>query len=76
MVRPILRLLALAGLALAPGACRDKNEGAPSVMVIGGDPKVSDPAAGPLTAPDAVEVDAGTRGSHPARNSFSRASDS
>ena len=49
-------LLALAVLALVPGACRDEHEGAPRVTVIGGEPKLRDPALAPLSAPDAVLI--------------------
>ena len=49
-------LLVLATLALVPGACRDEHEGAPRVTVIGVEPKVRDPAQGPLAAPDAVLI--------------------
>jgi peptide/nickel transport system substrate-binding protein len=41
-------------LAVAPAACRDDNAGTPRVIVIGGEPKVRDPAVGPLPGPDAV----------------------
>src|SRR4051812_27800583 len=54
MVRSLLSLLVLAGLAIAPAACRQQSEGPPRVLVIGGEPELRDPALGPLTAPDAV----------------------
>ena len=54
MRRRPLSLLAFAGLALATVGCRDKNEGAVKVVVIGGEPKLRDPALGPLSPPDAV----------------------
>src|SRR5690349_24688791 len=54
MVRRYLGTILLAAVALTPGACRDKNEGAPKVVVIGSEPQLRDPAAGPLSAPDAV----------------------
>ena len=54
MVRRYLGPILLAAVALTPGACRDKNEGAPKVVVIGSEPQLRDPAAGPLSAPDAV----------------------
>src|SRR6476661_1662122 len=41
-------------LALMPAACRDQPEGSVKVVVIGADPKLRDPAEGPLTAPDEV----------------------
>jgi oligopeptide transport system substrate-binding protein len=49
-----LVLLALLAAVTATPACRDKSEGALKVAVIGGDPRLVDPAAGPLSAPDAV----------------------
>ena len=42
-------------LALAAG-CRQTPEGSAEVVVIGGAPKLRDPAAGPLSAPDALLV--------------------
>src|SRR5262245_15355842 len=54
MPRPILSLLVLTGLVLVPSACRDQNEGAVKVTVIGGAPKMIDPALRPLAAPDGV----------------------
>jgi peptide/nickel transport system substrate-binding protein len=47
-------LLILAALALAPAACRKQPEGSLKVVVIGGDPAIRDPAAGPLSTPDQV----------------------
>ena len=41
-------------LAGALSACHRKSEGTVTVAVIGGSPKVADPAAGNLAAPDAV----------------------
>ena len=43
-----------ASLAMSATACRELSQGELSVAVIGGDPKLTDPAAGPLAAPDAV----------------------
>src|SRR4051794_24080520 len=54
LFRRALATAFLAALALAAGACRDNHQGAPRVLVIGGEPKVRDPALGPLAAPDAV----------------------
>ncbi|MFL6829944.1 MAG: ABC transporter substrate-binding protein [Sphingomicrobium sp.] len=54
MTRRLLSLLALAGVTLIAPACRPRPEGAARVVVIGGEPKLRDPAAGPLSAPDAV----------------------
>jgi peptide/nickel transport system substrate-binding protein len=47
-----LLLFSLAALA-APG-CRETPEGAPRVVVIGGQPQLTDPTRGPLAMPDAV----------------------
>ena len=55
-MRRILALLSLAALALAAPGCRQQQRGAVSVVVIGGAPKLRDPALGPLAAPDAVLV--------------------
>ena len=41
-------------MALAPAACRDQPEGTVKVVVIGGKPRLRDPALGPLPPPDAV----------------------
>jgi oligopeptide transport system substrate-binding protein len=54
MLRRLLSLLVLAGLAIAPAGCRQQSGGPPRVLVIGGEPELRDPALGPLTAPDAV----------------------
>ena len=53
-MRRLLALLLIPALALAPAACRPTPEGAVKVVVIGGEPKLADPAQGPLAAPDAV----------------------
>jgi peptide/nickel transport system substrate-binding protein len=53
MPRRILSIALLACAVLAP-ACRPQSEGAPKVFVIGGQPKLVDPALGPLSTPDAV----------------------
>jgi oligopeptide transport system substrate-binding protein len=47
-------LLALLAAVAAMPACRDKSQGALKVTVIGGDPRLVDPAAGALSTPDAV----------------------
>lgn len=54
MRQRILNLLILAGLAIAPSACRNNHEGAARVIVIGGEPRLRDPALGSLSAPDGV----------------------
>lgn len=53
-MRHLLGVLVLAGLALVPGACRDPDEGAVKVVVIGATPKMRDPALAALSASDAV----------------------
>jgi peptide/nickel transport system substrate-binding protein len=44
----------LAALTVGASSCRDEPEGTLKVMVIGGEPKLRDPAAGPLSVPDQV----------------------
>src|SRR6266542_3357193 len=52
---PMRRLLALLlVLAFAPAACRQQPSGAVRTIVIGGQPQLRDPAAGQISAPDAV----------------------
>jgi peptide/nickel transport system substrate-binding protein len=46
--------LLLVALALVPAGCRPQPEGSVMVVVIGGDPKLRDPALGPLSKPDEV----------------------
>jgi oligopeptide transport system substrate-binding protein len=53
-MRRVLALLAVTALAMVPAACGNQPEGAIKVVVIGGPPKLRDPALGPLPAPDAV----------------------
>jgi peptide/nickel transport system substrate-binding protein len=53
-MRRFLPLLAILALALVPAACREQHEGAVRVVVIGPEPRLRDPALGPLPAPDAV----------------------
>ncbi|HEY8592947.1 MAG TPA: ABC transporter substrate-binding protein [Sphingomicrobium sp.] len=48
----IAALIMLAAIAVAPAACRKQPEGTIKVLVIGNEPKLRDPALGPLTAPD------------------------
>jgi len=52
--RQALGLALLAAFAVAPSACRPGNQGDIKVLVIGGEPTLKDPAAGPLTPSDAV----------------------
>jgi oligopeptide transport system substrate-binding protein len=52
----LLAMLLITALALVPAACRRQPEGAVKVVVIGGHPKIQDPAQGPLSAPNAVLV--------------------
>lgn len=57
MATPARRVIALclaAALAAATAACRNQPEGEVSVTVIGGDPKIADPARAALTEPDRV----------------------
>ena len=53
-MRRLLPVLLVLALALTPAACRKQPEGAVSVTVIGGPPKIADPARGPLSPGDAV----------------------
>src|SRR6266567_4883549 len=55
-MRRLPALLLLSALALAPAGCKQRPAGAVSVTVIGGEPKLRDPALGSLSAPDAVLV--------------------
>ena len=54
MRRRALSLLVLACLGLGPAACRDQNEGAVKVVVVGSAPRMRDPALTPLSASDSV----------------------
>src|SRR5258708_19732033 len=47
-------VLLLAALMLGPAACRQQAEGPLKAVVIGGEPKLRDPALGPLPPADAV----------------------
>lgn len=53
-MRRLLALLSLGALALTAPACRKQPEGTVRVTAIGGQPRVMDPATGPLSTPDAV----------------------
>src|SRR3954467_6363068 len=53
-MRRLLALLLIPALALIPSACRKEPEGTVKVIAIGGEPKMRDPASGPLATPDAV----------------------
>jgi peptide/nickel transport system substrate-binding protein len=53
MLRRLLSLALVACVALAAG-CQPRPEGALKIVVIGGEPKLADPAAGPVPASDAV----------------------
>jgi peptide/nickel transport system substrate-binding protein len=55
-MRRMLALLLLPALALGPSACKKEPGGAVDVVVIGSEPRLSDPALGPLSAPDAALV--------------------
>src|SRR5215218_6982395 len=52
--RRALALLLVPALAMATAGCRDETEGTPKVVVIGGAPKLRDPAQAPLSGSDAV----------------------
>jgi peptide/nickel transport system substrate-binding protein len=54
--RRTLALALLAALAAVPSACRPQNEGIVKVLVIGPEPRLRDPAAGPLSPSDAVLI--------------------
>lgn len=53
-MRRLLALLVVSALALAPAACKPRPQGTIKVVVIGGEPKLRDPALGPLAPADAV----------------------
>lgn len=53
-MRRLLVLLLVPALALAPTACKRQPQGVVKVVVIGDEPKLRDPALGPLPASDAV----------------------
>jgi peptide/nickel transport system substrate-binding protein len=56
-VRRLTTLLLIPVLALAPAACHRQRQGALKVVVVGGEPKIRDPALGPLPSPDAVLIE-------------------
>ena len=53
-MRRLSTLLLIPALALAPAACRQQPQGALKAVVIGTQPKIRDPALGPLPPSDAV----------------------
>jgi oligopeptide transport system substrate-binding protein len=53
-MRHLLPLLLLSALALVPSACHQQPVGAIKAVVIDGEPKIRDPALGPLPPSDAV----------------------
>ena len=53
-MRRLIALLLIPALAVAAGACRAKPQGTVDVVVIGAEPKVRDPAAGPLAPSNAI----------------------
>ena len=55
-LRRIISLALIVASPLATGACRDQPQGSVKVTIIGSDPKLRDPAAGPLSASDALLV--------------------
>lgn len=54
LIRRAVALALIAVTAVAPSACRNQPEGTVKVVVIGGEPKLRDPALGPLSSSDAV----------------------
>src|SRR3954466_6884218 len=55
-MRRLLALLLIPALALVPAACKPRPEGAIKVVVIGGEPRLRDPAQGALLPAEAVLV--------------------
>jgi oligopeptide transport system substrate-binding protein len=53
-MRSLLALLLVPALLLGPAACRRQPQGTLKAVVIGGEPKIRDPALGPLPPSDAV----------------------
>ena len=53
-MRPLLALLLLPALLLGPQACRPQPQGTLKAVVIGGEPRLRDPALGSLSTSDAV----------------------
>ena len=53
-MRSLLASLVAAALLLAPAACQDEPQGPLKAVVIDGEPKLRDPALGPLPPSDAV----------------------
>jgi peptide/nickel transport system substrate-binding protein len=53
-MRRFLALLLIPSLTLVSAACRPQPQGTLKAVVIGGAPKLRDPALGPLSPPDAV----------------------
>ena len=55
-MRRFIAIVLVGALALAPAGCRDQPQGALKAIVIGGEPKLRDPALGALPASDAVLI--------------------
>lgn len=53
-MRRLLALLLIPALALVPAACRQEPQGVVKAIVIGAEPKLRDPALGPLPPEDAL----------------------
>jgi peptide/nickel transport system substrate-binding protein len=53
-MRRLLALFLIPSIAIGPAACRKEPQGALKAVVIGGEPKLRDPALGPLPIADAV----------------------
>ena len=56
LIRRAAALALIAVTAIAPSACRNQPEGIVKVVVIGGEPKLRDPALGPSSPADAVLI--------------------
>ena len=53
-MRRLVALLLIPALSLVPGACRREPQGTVKAIVIGGELKIRDPAAGPLPPGDSI----------------------
>jgi peptide/nickel transport system substrate-binding protein len=58
----VLLAAILVAVTLCASSCHQKNEGAVKVVVIGEEPKLRDPNAGPLGVPDAVLISSVAQG--------------
>jgi oligopeptide transport system substrate-binding protein len=53
-MRRFIALLLIPALALIPAACREQPQGMVKVVAIGAEPRLRDPALGPLATPDEI----------------------